>query len=152
MKVILLQNIKGFGKIGDVKSVSDGHARNFLLPKKLVKIATDNALKEVATLSLKREAMDSRDQENAQKAVTALSVALIEFRKKASQTGTLFSSVTKKEIAAELTKHAGIKIEAEMLDLGVHGEHIKHVGEHIITLDLDNNLKSEVKISVKSGN
>lgn len=152
MKVILLQNIKGFGKIGDVKSVSDGHARNFLLPKKLVKIATDNTLKEVATLSLKREAMDSRDKENAQKAVALLATAVVEFRKKASQTGTLFSSVTKQEIAAELTKHAGIKIDADMLDLGVHGEHIKHIGEHVVTLDLDNNLKPEVKISVKSGN
>ena len=152
MKIILLQNIKGFGKIGDVKNVSDGHARNFLLPKKLVKIATDNALKEVATLSLKREEMDIRDKENAQKAVAALAVASIEFRKKASQTGTLFSSVTKQEIAVELTKHAGVKIDADMLDLGTHGEHIKHIGDHTITLDLDNDLKPEVKISVKSSN
>ena len=152
MKVILLQNIKGVGKIGDVINVSDGHARNFLFPKKLAKLASEGALKEIATLSSKREAMDLRDKANAERAVAVLTSTTIEFRKKASPTGTLFSSVTKQEIAGELTKQAKLEIHADMLDLGTHGEHIKHIGEHLIKVDLDYNLKPEVKISVKSGN
>ncbi len=151
MKVILLQNIKGFGKIGDVKNVSDGHARNFLFPQKLAKIASETALKEIGTLTQQRETMDIRDKENAEKAAAVLATANIEFRKKASQTGTLFSSVTKQEIAVELTKFTGVKIDADMIDLRGQGEHIKHIGEHVIILDLDH-LKPEVKISVKSGN
>lgn len=151
MKIILLQNIKGFGKIGDVKNVSDGHARNFLLPKKLAKIASENALKEIGTLTQQREVMDLKDKESAEKAVAVLATANIEFKKKASQTGTLFSSVTKHEIAVELTKFTGMKIDADMIDLGGQGEHIKHIGEHVITLDLEH-FKPEVKISVKSGN
>jgi len=151
MKVILLQNIKGFGKIGDIKNVSDGHARNFLLPKKLARIASENALKEIGTLTVQREAMDLKDKENAEKAVAILATANIEFKKKASPTGTLFSSVTKREIAVELTKFTGIKIDADMVDLGGQGEHIKHIGEHVVTLDM-NHLRPEVKISVKSGN
>jgi large subunit ribosomal protein L9 len=151
MDVILLQNIKGLGKIGEVKKVSDGHARNFLLPKKMAKLATASALKEVASLTAKQEAMDIRDKENAQRAVAVLASITLEFHKKSSPTGTLFSSVTKQEIAAELTKHTKLDIHADMLDLGAHGEHIKHIGEHAITLDLDYGLKPEVKISVKSG-
>ena len=152
MKVILLQNVKGLGRVGEVKDVSDGHARNFLMPRKLVKAATAGALKEVATLSAKRGEMDLRDKQNAERAAAVLTSAVIEFRKKASPTGTLFSSVTKHEIAVELAKHAGVEIKADSLDLGAHGEHIKHIGEHVITLDLDHGLKPEIKISVKSGN
>ena len=55
MKVILLQNIKGFGRTGDIKNVSDGHARNFLLPKNMAKSATEGALKEAETLKKKLE-------------------------------------------------------------------------------------------------
>jgi len=66
MKVIILQNIKGIGQIGDVKSVSDGYARNFLFPKKLAKLATDTALKEVDSLKKKREAIQGLEKENGQ--------------------------------------------------------------------------------------
>lgn len=149
MRVILLQNIKGFGQIGEVKSVSDGHARNFLFPRKLAKIATENTLKEVATLSLKREAMNLKNQEAATKAVAVLATMNLEFKKKASPTGTLFSSVTRHEIAQELTKRSGMKIETEMIDIGEHGEHIKHIGEHAITVELVNGLKADMKISIK---
>ena len=152
MKVILLQNIKGFGKIGDIKNVSDGHARNFLFPKKLAKVATEGALKESETLSKKREAMDLKDKENAEKAVALLKDSVLEFKKKASPAGTLFSSVTKHEIAQELTKKTGIKIDTDSLRLGEHGEHIKHIGEHEIKVDLGNNLEAPVKIKVSSWN
>ena len=151
MKVILLQNIKGFGQIGDVKTVSDGHARNFLFPRKLAKIATENTLKEVAALSSKREALDLKNQEIAEKAAAMLATMSLEFKKKASPTGTLFASVTRHEIAHELTKQSGIKFETEMIDIGSHGEHIKHIGEHPISIELVNGLKVDIKISIKSG-
>ncbi|MEK7217623.1 MAG: 50S ribosomal protein L9 [Patescibacteria group bacterium] len=150
MRVILLQNIKGFGQIGEVKSVSDGHARNFLFPKKLAKIATENTLKEVAALSLKREVMTLKNQEAVQKAVLVLATISLEFKKKASPTGTLFSSVTRHEIAHELTKLSGLKVETEMIDIGEHGEHIKHLGEHVVTVELANGLKTDVKVSIKN--
>jgi ribosomal protein L9 len=76
----------------------------------------------------------------------------LEFSKKASPTGNLFASVTRHEIAHELTKKTGMKIETDALDLGEHGEHIKHVGEHVALVDLGSGLKAEVKVVVKSGN
>jgi large subunit ribosomal protein L9 len=151
MKVILLQNIKGFGKIGEVKSVSDGHARNFLFPRKLAKVADASGLKEVESLQKKREAMDLKDLENTQKVITMLASISIEFQKKASPTGTLFSSVTKNEIAHELTKKTGVKIDSDMIHISEQGEHLKHIGEHVITVDLGDGQKAEARAIVKSG-
>jgi len=150
MKVILLQNIKGFGRVGDVKNVSDGHARNFLFPKKLARVASENALKEAIALQQKRESLNLKNKENAQKAVAILAEAVIEFKKKASSAGTLFSSVTKDGIAKQVSKMTGIEINADMIDLGDLGEHIKQIGEHVITIELDKDAKAQVQVSIKS--
>ncbi len=149
MKVVLLQNIKGFGKIGEVKNVSDGYARNFLFPKKMAVMATDEMTKEIESIKIKRGEFDAKNKEAAQKAVVALENSTLEFEKKASNTGTLFSSLTKEEIAKELSKKAGGKVDPDMLDLGEHGEHIKHTGEHLITVHLTPELKAQVKIIIK---
>src|SRR3989344_1774209 len=150
MKVILLQNIKGFGQIGDIKNVSDGYARNFLFPKKLAKIATDGAMKEVEMLQKKREVMDAKNAERMQKAAEVLKDTAIEFQKKASPAGTLFSSVTKQEIAEELTKKSGVQIEPDMIGLSEKGEHLKQMGDHDITVNLAPNLTIQIKISIKA--
>ena len=150
MKVILLQNIKGFGRVGEVKNVSDGHARNFLFPKKLARIASEGALKEATALQEKREIMNVQSKENSQKAVVILAEAVIEFKKKSSSAGKLFSSVSKNEIAKQISKITGMEIDVDMIDLGDLGEHIKQIGEHMITVNLGDGLKAQVKISVKS--
>jgi large subunit ribosomal protein L9 len=151
MKVILLQNIKGFGKIGEVKSVSDGHARNFLFPRKLAKPADAGSMKEVDALQKRQAAMNAKDKENAKRAAEAINGKTIEFAKKASPTGTLFSSVSKHEVAKELSKVSSVHLETDMIDLGEQGEHIKHLGEHKITVDLGE-LSANATVSIKSGN
>lgn len=65
MKVIILQNIKGIGQIGDVKEVSDGYGRNYLLPRKLAKPATDKTLKEAELLRSKREVLMKEQADKA---------------------------------------------------------------------------------------
>ncbi|OGN27589.1 MAG: 50S ribosomal protein L9 [Candidatus Yanofskybacteria bacterium RIFCSPLOWO2_01_FULL_49_17] len=150
MKVILLQNIKGFGQIGDIKNVSDGYARNFLFPRKLVRIADENSTKEVDRLKALRQAQGLREKEQANAAVERLNGMVIEFKKKASPTGTLFSSVSKADMSKEASRVSGFKIEPDMIDLGEHGEHIKHIGEHQITIVLGHNLKVNLIISIKS--
>ncbi len=149
MKVIVLQNVKGFGRIGDIKNVSDGYARNFLFPKNLAKVATQSSEKEAEALQQKRDSSANLEKEAARKAAEALENTVIEVSKKASKTGTLFSSVTKDEIAKEVAKTAGIKVDAEMIDLGEHGEHIKHAGEHLISLGLAPDIRAQLKIVIK---
>ena len=81
MKVILLQNVKGFGRIGDIKNVSDGYARNFLFPKSMAKVATDGSLKESEALQKKREASSTAEHETAEKAVVMLKDVSLQFSK-----------------------------------------------------------------------
>ncbi|MEK7076454.1 MAG: 50S ribosomal protein L9, partial [Patescibacteria group bacterium] len=91
MKVILLENIKGFGQIGDVKNVSDGYGKNFLLPRKIAKAANKNSMKEVELLKAKRVIIIESEKKNALEAVEKLKDVVIEFTKKATKTGKLFA-------------------------------------------------------------
>src|SRR3989338_5568431 len=149
MKVILLQNIKGYGQIGDIKNVSDGHARNFLFPKKMAKIVDDDTAQEVEQMKARRSAASEKELVQANAAVAKLQNLTIQLSKKASSSGTLFSSVTKDEIAKEVSRLSGFKIDKSMLDLGEYGEHIKHTGEYMVTVELAKNLGTEVKVSIK---
>ncbi len=149
MKVIILKNIKGYGRIGDVKNVSDGYGRNYLLPNKLAKLATEGSLNEVSSLKKKLEVTLKMEKEKAVEAVGKMKDAVLEFTKKASKTGKLFASVTKEEIAGELSKVIGGKVESEMVDLKEHGEHIKNTGDHMIEVELAPEVKAEVKVSIK---
>jgi large subunit ribosomal protein L9 len=150
MKVVLLQNIKGFGRIGDIKNVSDGYARNFLFPKKLARVADEKSEQEAEQLKQKRSALTDKEKEEANMAVLALNSVVIELAKKASPTGTLFSSVTKEEIAKEATRLAGFKISSSMVGLNEPGEHIKHIGEHLVTVNLGHDIKTELKVNIKA--
>ena len=149
MKVILRQNIKGFGRIGDIKNVSDGYARNFLFPKNMAQLATEHSEKEAVILQQKRAASADLEKEAAEKAAAILHETRLELTRKASKTGTLFSSVNKDDIAKELSKAAQIKVSKEMIDLGDHGEHIKHVGEHLITITLTPDVQTQLTVTIK---
>lgn len=149
MKVILLQNIKGVGRMGDIKNVSDGYGKNFLIPKKLAKIANDNTIEEAKALRKKAEVREKIVAENAKVMAEKVKDSVIEFTKKTSKTGTLFASVTKEEVAGKLSSMLGGKVEADDIDFKDHGEHIKHEGEHIVEADLAPGVKIQVKIVIK---
>lgn len=173
MKVILLENIKGVGRIGDIKNVADGYGRNFLLTRKLAKVATEGTIKEAEALKKKAETQEKIAHEKAKEIAEKAKDIVLEFIKKASKTGKLFASVTKEEVAKELSKAVGAKVEASMINLNpsthstkpqggepvestssgheVHGEHIKQEGEHMIEVELAPEIKIEIKVMVKGG-
>ena len=146
MKVILLQNIKGFGQIGDVKNVSDGYGRNFLLPRKMAKAANENSLKEVESLKAKRIIMIESEKKNALEAVEKLKDLVIEFTRKATKTGKLFAGIDKEDIIKEIKKASGIQLQEEMIG---HDEPIKHIGEHLVDLNLSPEVKTQIKVVIK---
>jgi len=165
MKIILLQNIKGVGRMGDIKNVSDGYGRNYLLANKLAKLATSGTVKEVDALKRKAELEVNVSLEKVKEAVGKVQDVVLEFTKKASKTGKLFASLTKEEIAEELSKAIKIKVEAGAIDLNpstpstgsgqagsgqeVHGEHIKQAGEHLIGVELTPEVRAEFKVVIK---
>ena len=148
MKVILLQNIKSFGRMGDVKNVADGYARNFLFPRKIAKLATDAALKDVSSLKKKLESSQKLEKENAAKLVEQLKDVVLEFTRKAAKTGKLYSAVTEEDIAEALAKQSGFKIEPDSVRLEEHEGHIKQLGEHLIKVELAPEIVAEIKIKV----
>jgi len=147
MKIILLQNIKGFGQIGDVKNVSDGYGRNFLLPRKMAKAATGGSMKEVEALKAKRIIMVENEKKNALEAVEKLKDIVIKFTRKATKTGKLFAGIGKDALVKEIKKASGVQLQEEMIG---HDEPIKHIGEHLIDLNLSPDVKTQIKVLVKA--
>lgn len=146
MKVILLENVKGFGQIGDVKNVSDGYARNFLLPRRMAKPATNSALKEVDGLKKKLSAMLEIEDKHAREIAEKLSGATLEIARKASKTGKLFAGIDKADLVKEIKNATGVSLKEEMV---AHREPIKQAGEHLIDLELAPEVKAQITVVIK---
>ena len=104
MKVVLLTDVKGVGKKGELINASDGYARNFLLPRKLAKEANAQAMNELKNAEASKAYKIKSETEEAQRASDALSGKIVRITGKAGQGGRLFGSVTAKEIAQEIKK------------------------------------------------
>ena len=145
MKVVLLNNIKGIGRIGDIKDISDGYARNFLLPRKLVRLATQGAVQEAETLKVKRLSEEKLASEEAVKAAEKLAGLTLELTAKASEQGTLFASIGKEEILHKIRQATGLALNEEAVQMD---EHIKTAGEHEVHLHLAPDVTATVRVVV----
>lgn len=146
MKVILLADVKGTGKKGEIKEVSDGYARNMLIKKGLAKEAT---AVEVNSLKIKQEAEEFHRREE-QKRLNAIASEIkgktIVCRVKAGEKGKVFGSVTSQEIASALNEQ-GYDIDKKMVILS---ESIKNVGNYDVEIRLAAGITSKIKLSVES--
>lgn len=133
-----------------MKNVSDGYARNFLFPKKMAKLATDAALKEVDMLKKKLETAQKLETEQAAKLTEQLKDVVLEFTRKATKTGKLYSAVTKEDIAEMLTKQSGFKVEPDAVNLDEHEGHIKKLGEHLVKVGSAPDIVTEIKVKVSA--
>jgi len=135
--------------MGDVKNVSDGYARNFLLPRKMAKLATDAALKEVGSLKKKLEATQRMERDSAVKLAEQLKDVVLEFTRKATKTGKIYSAITKEDIAETLNTKTSFRVSPDSVNLEGHeGGHIKQLGEHIVKVELVPDVAVEVKVKV----
>ena len=146
MKVILLQDVKGLGKAGQVVNASDGYARNFLLPKKLVMEATEgnlNALEKKRAEIEARRAMDQAAAEELKKKVEAAEPVIIE--SKAGSGGKLFGAVTAKDIAEAFYNEYKIELDKKKI---VVKEPIKQPGPAEVELKLFAGISAALKLNV----
>lgn len=145
MKVILLQDVKGSGKKGELINVSDGYARNFLLPKNMAKLADAKAMNEFKNAENSRQfKIDSEKAEaNAQKA--KLDNAVVKIKAKAGQNGKLFGSVTAKEISAEIKKQFAIDVDKRKIT--TNGD-IKAFGTYSCDVKLYTGISAQVNVVV----
>lgn len=144
MRVIFLQNIKGVAQIGDIKNVTDGYARNFLLPHKLARPATADATKFAETLKAKREKQYGTDKEASLELAKKLDGITLEFKEDANEEGHLYGSINEKKIIHAL-KEQGISVKEENINLP---QHIKTIGRHEVELELHPEVKTKVRILV----
>ena len=146
MKVILTQDVRGQGKRGQMIEVSDGYARNFLLPRKLAQEATaDNIntmrMNDKATQERQaKERAEALDLRNRMKDMTVVVTA------KGGGAGRLFGSVTNTEVSEALAKQAGFQLDKRKIVLD---EPIKSVGVYTVKCKLGYEINAELKIEVK---
>ena len=146
MKVILTQDVRGQGKRGQMIEVSDGYARNFLLPRKLAQEATaDNIntmrMNDKATQErLAKERAEALELRNRMKDMTVVVTA------KGGGAGRLFGSVTNTEVSEALAKQAGVQLDKRKIVLD---EPIKSVGVYTVKCKLGYEINAELKIEVK---
>lgn len=147
MKVILLQNVKGLGKQGDVVNAKDGYATNYLFPKNLaIKANEDNMNMLAAQIKLKEE-QKQQEKQNALDLYNKINNQSFELKVKAGSGKRLFGSVTSKEIAEEISKVCNIEIDKRKIELS---ENIKEQGEKEITIKLHPEVTATVKIIVSA--
>ena len=125
MKVVLLADVQGRGKKGELVNVSDGYARNYLFPHKLAKEANAQAMSELKNAEQARQHKIEVEKAAAKEAVEKINGKTLKLYAKAGQGGRLFGSVTAKEISEELKKSYGLQVDKRKIDLS---SDIKSVG------------------------
>ena len=144
MKVILTDEIRGLGTRGDIVTVKDGYARNFLIPKKLAREATTGNLKSIEQEKKKWALLAAQEKEQAQKAAGSVKGVKVTIQKRVGDTGQLFGSVTANEIADALVAK-GVQVEKRRIEL----DHpIKSIGVHDVDVRLHREVTAHIQVEV----
>lgn len=145
MKLILLEDVKGVGKKGDIVNKNDGYAINFLIPKKLAVEATNANLNDLE-LKKKSEAKRKKEElEEAQKLGAELNDKVVKVKVKAGENGKVFGSVTNKEIASALLEQTGLDIDKKKISFD---DPIKMVGRRIVKVKLHPQVTVELTVEI----
>lgn len=144
MKVILTEEIRGLGTRGDVVTVKDGYARNYLLPKNLAREASTGNLKQIEHERRKWALLAQQEKDVAQKAADKVKGVKITIEKRVGEHGHLFGSVTANEIADALMEK-GIEVDKRRIELE---QPIKNLGVHDVDVRLHRDVTAQIKVEV----
>jgi large subunit ribosomal protein L9 len=144
MKVILTEEIRGLGTRGDVVTVKDGYARNYLIPKNLAQEATNSNLKAIEHQRRKWALLAQEEKNAAQKQADRVKGVKIQIEKRVGEHGHLFGSVTANEIADALMEK-GIEVDKRRIELG---SPIKNIGLHDVEVRLHRDVTASIQVEV----
>jgi large subunit ribosomal protein L9 len=145
MKVILLQDVEGLGKVGDLKDVANGYARNFLLPKKMAAGATPQLLANYQQrVASEQRKLEKQTEQNRQQA-DRLSQITLTFKARVGGQGRLYGSITSQDIAEGLRKSEGIAVDRRMIDLP---DPIRALGTYQVQVKIAQKLASQITVNV----
>jgi len=149
MKVIFLKDVKGKGKKGEIKNVADGYAHNFLLKQGLAVEATNSNISSLDAQKKKQSKLAAEELEEAKKLKEKLEQITVELTAKAGEGGRLFGSITTKQVAEELQKKHGIKIDKRKMELE---DAIRTLGHTKVPVKLHHEVTASLTVHVKEVN
>ena len=144
MEVILKADVKGLGKKGEKVKASDGYARNFLFPKGLAVEANAQSLTELRNREQSNQHKIDVEVASANESKSKLQGKIVKITAKAGNNGKLFGSVTSKEVAAEIDKQYGVKVDKRKITM----DDIKNFGSYKIEVKLYTNIVAEMTVMV----
>ena len=148
MQVILKKDVQNLGEAGDIVTVKDGYARNFLLPQSVAEAATKGALenreKNLARIKAKQEKLHAEALETAKKIEE---FGKLELSAKAGESGKLFGTITTKKLAEELQAKSGIEVDRKTITLD---NPINKVGDFTMTIKLSSKVKAQLRVNVSA--
>lgn len=145
MKVILLQDVKGLGKKGDVVQVALGYARNYLFPRSLASEATEGKMKQLAQQQAGASRKKQLEEEKAKKLASSLNGSIVKVYGKAGENGKLFGSINNKDIAEALRKEYGIEVDKRKIILK---EPIRQLGNYFLPVRLYPLIEAQIQVNV----
>ena len=145
MKVILSDDIETLGRKGDVVSVSDGYARNYLVPKGLALMATKGSLRQAEVMARARREKEQRDKEAAAGRVASLGASPVYISARAGEEGRLFGSVTKSDVARAIEEQLGEAVDRHLVRLD---DPIRSLGTHQVEVHLHEEVNALVTVEV----
>jgi large subunit ribosomal protein L9 len=144
MKVLLCEDVRSLGWLGDIVEVNDGYARNYLLPQGLAKVATEANVRAIADEKARRSEQRIHDRKRLEEAAKKVEGAEVVLAAKANEQGVLFGSIAAEAIAQNL-RGQGFEVADEVVQLP---SHIKQVGTHTVKLEFDKDLTAQVTVVV----
>ena len=145
MKVILLQDVPGTGKKNEILNVSDGYARNYLLPRKWAVQANEASIREIERRNESERQKELEQRNAAEELASSLKEKIITLPVKCGDKGRLYGSVTTQEIAAALEQQHGISFDKRKLELS---EAIRTIGDYELQVSVYSGIKATMKVSV----
>jgi len=144
MKVIFLKDVKGQGKKGEIKDLSEGYIRNFLLPKGLAAIASEGNVKQLEHQKQSENKRKEKEKADAQELAAKLNEMTVVIKSKAGEGGRLFGSITSKQIAEELEKK-GIHLDKRKIEMA---DAIRSLGTMTVKVKLYPDVTAQLRVQV----
>lgn len=146
MKVVLVEDVPGQGRAGEIREVSKGYAKNFLLPRGLALVATPGLTKEVESRLQKKRLEESIDREQLVELAQQIEGKEIRFRARIGAGDRLFGSITAADIAEELSKSIGSVVDKKKIDME---KPLRQTGSHEIAVKLAGDIRPQITVVIE---
>jgi large subunit ribosomal protein L9 len=146
MKVVLLENIPGRGRAGEIREVSAGFARNFLLPRGLARVATAAVIKETEARIQKEHREETVNRDRSLEMAEQIEGKELHFKARAGAGDRLFGSITAADIAEELSQATGLVIDKKRIDIE---KPIRQAGSHQVVVRLAGDIKPQITVVIE---